>query len=225
MIGKNLAKSVYQKTLGPMVHRLFYRELISKTRNFDNVSWLGHPIWQDVTDLWVIQETISEVRPKLLIETGTNRGGSSLFYAHLFDLMGSGNIVTVDVEKLHTLCHPRITYLIGSSVEDAVMNVMRERAAKSGGPVMVILDSDHSRSHVLRELQCYSPLVTPGSFCLVQDGLVDVLPTLKAARPGPLPAIEEFLRTTDLFEVDEERCSKFIVTHHPKGWLRRRKNA
>lgn len=222
MIGRAFAKSVYQKTVGPLVHKLFLRELISKTGNFADVSWLGHPIWQDVMDLWIIQETISLIRPKLLIETGTNRGGSSLFYAHLFDLMGNGEVVTVDVEKLHNLSHPRITYLIGSSVSDEVVAEVTARAAKSDGPVMVILDSDHSKSHVFRELQCYTPLVTPGSYCLVQDGLVDILSSLKAARPGPLPAIEEFLASNHQFEVDVERCSKFIITHHPKGWLRRK---
>ena len=210
------------RLIRPTVNRLFLRDLILKTRNFGDVSWLGHPVWQNVLDLWTIQETISLVRPKLLIECGTNRGGSSLFFAHLFDLIGEGEVITVDVERLHELTHPRITYLIGSSTSAEIADVVRGRAAACSGPVMVILDSDHSRDHVRRELEIYAPLVTPGSYCLVQDGVIDVVSFFRNGRPGPLPAIEDFLRSTDKFELDADRCDRFLVTHHPKGWLRRK---
>src|SRR3954452_1566479 len=71
-------------------NQAFFSELTAKTNNFGRMTWLGNPIWQNVLDLWTIQETIAEVRPSLLIETGTNRGGSSLFFAHLMDLLGQG---------------------------------------------------------------------------------------------------------------------------------------
>ena len=90
-----------------------------KTNNFTGVRWLGHPILQNTLDLWTIQETIADLKPALIVETGTNRGGSSLFYAHLFDLMGTGGrIVTIDIARQHDLQHPRITYLIGDSTSD-----------------------------------------------------------------------------------------------------------
>jgi cephalosporin hydroxylase len=201
---------------------MFFQELIVKTNNFASVSWLGHPIWQNILDLWTIQETIAQVRPALLIECGTFRGGSALFYAHLFDLMQSGQVVTVDVQRGHNLAHPRITWLIGSSTSVEILEIVRGRAAACGGPVMVILDSDHSAAHVRRELECYAPLVTPGSYVLVQDGVIDTLPIFRSSRPGPLPAIEDFLRSTDAFELDAERCERFWITHHPRGWLRRK---
>src|SRR5690242_11035603 len=111
-----LIKSSLRRLLGPRINQLFFRQLVDRTRNFDTIRWLGYPVWQNVFDLWTIQETLSEVRPELLIECGTNRGGSARFYAHLFDLMGHGRIVTVDVEKMHDLSHPRVTFLLGSSV-------------------------------------------------------------------------------------------------------------
>jgi cephalosporin hydroxylase len=203
-------------------HRLFFSDLIKKTNNFGSVKWLGEPIWQNVLDLWVIQETIAEVKPELLIECGTNRGGSSLFYANLFDLMGKGEVITIDVEKMHSLSHPRVTYLLGSSTDSAIVKTVSERAAKCKGPVFLILDSDHSEKHVADELQRYAPLVTSGSYCLVQDGVIDVYEGFKNGRPGPLPAIEAFMRTTRDFEIDEERCSRYLVTHHPKGWLKKK---
>jgi cephalosporin hydroxylase len=215
---------MYNRLLRPTVHHLFFRELIGKTNNFYSASWLGHPILQNILDLWTIQETIALVRPGLLIECGTHRGGSSLFFANLFDLMGKGQIVTMDIERMHNLSHPRITYLIGSSTSEEVLAIVRKKATVCPGPVMVILDSDHSRDHVRRELECYAPLVTPGSYCLVQDGVVDTLSVFRSGRPGPLPAIEEFLRSSDSFEIDTERCERFLVTHHPSGWLRRKQS-
>jgi cephalosporin hydroxylase len=87
---------------------------------------------------------------------------------------------------------------------------------------MVLLDSDHNEAHVGREMEIYQRFVTPGSFLLVQDGVIDTLPFFAAGRPGPLPAIEAFLKAHQEFEVDTERCSRFLITHSPKGWLRHR---
>jgi cephalosporin hydroxylase len=216
-----IAQRLYRRLLRPRVPAWFFDELIDKTENFSHVTWLGQPIWQNVLDLWVMQETIAELRPALLIECGTNRGGSALFFAHLFDLMGQGSVVTIDVEKLHDIAHPRISFLVGSSISEPIIEAVRALAAQAGGPVMVTLDSDHRHEHVRAELAAYAPLVTPGSWCLVQDGVIDTLPCFAGGRPGPLPAIEEFLRTHPEFEVDEERARKFLISHHPKGWLKR----
>jgi cephalosporin hydroxylase len=204
------------------VRRAFFTELIRKTNNFDDIKWLGQPIWQNILDLWTIQETISEVRPDLLIECGTNRGGSSLFFAHLMDLLGTGSIITIDIEKLHSLSHPRITYLIGSSTASDIVQQVRARADAATGPILVILDSDHSQPHVAAELEIYAPLVTSGSFCLVQDGVIDTSPLFAGGRPGPLPAIDQFLAHHPEFEVDQQRCERFLISHHPRGWLRRK---
>jgi cephalosporin hydroxylase len=199
----------------------FMRELVKRTDNFGDVTWLGHPVWQNVLDLWVIQEAISEIKPALLIECGTNRGGSALFFAHLFDLMDQGRVVSVDVERMHDLEHPRVEFHIGSSVSDEMLGRMRQAAAAADGPVMVILDSDHSAEHVAKELDAYHGFVTPGSLMLCQDGVIDELPMLARDRPGPLVAIKQFLAQHPEFHVDERYDRRFVVTHHPQGWLRR----
>jgi cephalosporin hydroxylase/SAM-dependent methyltransferase len=212
---------------GPLVltepqRRLFFHDLIVQTRNFSHVTWLGYPIWQNVLDLWTLQEAITEIKPALLIECGTNRGGSALFFAHLFDLLGRGRVVTSDIMKMHDLSHPRISFLIGSSVSDDVFSQVRAEAAAAAGPVMVILDSDHAAAHVFKEMELYGSLVTPGSYMLVQDGVIDVMDEFRGGRPGPLVAIEEFLKRHTEFALDIERCDRFLITHHPKGWLRRK---
>jgi cephalosporin hydroxylase len=199
----------------------FFTRLIKKTNNFGSLTWLGQPLWQNVFDAWTIQETLSELRPALLIECGTNRGGSSYFFAALFDLMGYGRVITIDIEKMHDLSHPRITYLLGSSVAPEILDQVAHAVAETSGPVMVLLDSDHNEAHVRREMESYHRFVTPGSFLMVQDGVIDTLPIFALARPGPLPAIESFLRTHPEFEVDTERCTRFLISHSPKGWLRR----
>jgi cephalosporin hydroxylase len=204
------------------VTRLFHQDLVAKTGNFAHTTWVGQPIWQNVLDLWTIQETISEIKPALLIETGTNRGGSALFYAHLMDLLGTGRIVTIDIVKLHDLEHPRIEFLIGSSTDETIMDRVRAEAAAADGPVMVILDGNHDRDHVAKELELYAPLVTPGSLLLSQDGVIDELAMFADSRPGPLPANKDFLARHPEFEHDRERNERFLLTHHPLGWLRRR---
>ncbi len=212
---------LYRRTLGRLVHRLFHLDLIEKTDNFSDVRWLGQPVWQNVLDLWSIQEVIAEVRPALLIECGTNRGGSSLFYAQLFDLMDHGRIITIDIERLHDLSHPRVEYIVGSSTAPNVVERVRAAAAQVDGPIMVILDSDHAEAHVAGELEAYASLVTPGSYCMVQDGVIDKVTIFRHGRPGPLPAIEKYLARHPEFVWDTERTERFLITLHPKGWLRR----
>jgi cephalosporin hydroxylase len=219
---KKILYRIYQAVLARPIQWLFFQNLIAHTKNFGSIKWMGEPIWQNTLDLWTIQETLCEVKPELLIECGTNRGGSSLFYAHLFDLMDHGRIITIDVEKLHNLKHPRITYLLGSSTAPEIVDVVKKAAAQVKGPILVILDSDHSEGHVRKELDCYAPLVTSGSYCLVQDGVIDRLWIFRRGRPGPLPAITNFLKTHSEFTVDEERNNRFLITHHPQGWLLRK---
>ena len=209
-------------SLVELYRQAFFKDLIIKTQNFGTVKWLGQPIWQNILDLWTIQETISEIQPELLIECGTNRGGSALFYAHLFDLIGKGRVVTIDVESMHQLSHPRIRFLIGSSIAEPIFAHVREEVSKSSGPVLVILDSNHAAEHVFRELELYGPLVTRGSYVLVQDGIMDVMDMLRGPGPGPLAAIKAFLPQHPEFEVDTERCERFLISHHPLGWLRKR---
>jgi cephalosporin hydroxylase len=87
---------------------------------------------------------------------------------------------------------------------------------------MVILDGNHARDHVAQELELYAPLVTPGSLLLSQDGVIDELEIFRDSRPGPLPANRKFLEQHPEFEYDRERNERFLLTHHPLGWMRRR---
>ena len=212
----------YDRTLAGRLRRLFLTDLIIETGNFAKTTWLGQPIWQNVLDLHTMQETVCEVKPDLLIECGTNLGGSALFFASLFELMGKGSVLTIDVERMHDLSHPRITFLVGSSLDPEIITQAQFAASNVKGPVMVVLDSLHSASHVRAEMEAYCGLVTKGSYLFTQDGVIDELFMFRRGRPGPLQAIREFLRVHPEFEVDHDRSRRFLITHSPMGWLRRK---
>lgn len=204
------------------VARLFHADLVAKTQNFQSTSWMGVQVMQNVLDLWTIQETIAEVRPGLLIETGTWEGGSALFYAHLMDLLDHGRVVTIDIDDKNDIDHPRVQFIHGSSTAPDTLDQVRAAVQATVGPVMVILDGDHSRDHVARELELYGALVTPGSLLLSQDGIIDELELFREGRPGPLGANRDFLARHPEFEHDAERTGRLLLSHHPLGWMRRR---
>jgi cephalosporin hydroxylase len=214
-------RQLYERIVAKRVRQLFLADIVRQTGNFGTATWDGVTIWQNLYDLWTATETIQAVRPSLIVETGTYLGGSALYYGNLLDQIGGGRVITIDVENRHQRQHPRIDFLIGDSTSPGLVAFVREAAAGCGGPVLVILDSDHHAEHVLREMKAYGPMVTSGSFMLVQDGVIDVLPSMKTGYRGPLHAIRQFLPEHPEFEVDQSRCDRFLITHHPCGWLRR----
>jgi cephalosporin hydroxylase len=196
--------------------------MIRRTDNFGNTRWLGVPVWQNVTDAWLLQEAIVEGSVDLVIECGTHRGGSAYFMGTIFDLLGRGSIITIDVENQREVDHPRVEYIIGSSTDPGVFARVRRLVSELHPEhILVFLDSDHSQAHVERELELYSDLVGIGDYMCVQDGCIDELRMLRADRPGPLRAVEKFIPSDDRFEVDEERSGRYLVSHSPKGWLHR----
>lgn len=204
------------------LRRMGLRELIRRTGNFGGTYWLGHPIWQNPLDAWSIQETIVEDDVDLVIECGTNRGGSAYYMASIFDLLGRGHVITIDIERLTDLEHPRIDFITSSSVEPSVVDQVRNRMKElEATRPLVLLDSDHAGPHVLRELELYSEFVPVGGHLLVQDGCIDELSEMRADRPGPLWATERFLERDRRFEVDEEKSHRYLFSHSPSGWLRR----
>ncbi|MGH3941017.1 MAG: CmcI family methyltransferase [Pseudonocardiaceae bacterium] len=198
-------------------HRLYYG-LQEQTR--ENNSWLGVKVWKCPLDLWVYQELLYRVRPDLVIETGTYKGGSAYFMAGIFDLMDHGRVLTIDVDEDGSRPeHQRIEYVTGSSVDPAVLARVRKEAA-GNETVMVILDSHHHRDHVLAELREYSGIVTPGSYLIVEDTNINGHPVRAEYGPGPREAIEIFLATTQDFAPDAA-CEKFLLTWNAGGYLRR----
>jgi cephalosporin hydroxylase len=187
----------------------------------DNTSWLGAPVSKLPFDLWVLQEIVWETRPDLVIETGVLHGGSTLFYATLFDLIGQGAVIGVDVDlsSVHppVRSHPRVTLIEASSTDPSVVD--RISAAARDKRVMVTLDSDHSAAHVLGELRALAPLVSPGCYLVVEDTLIGH-PVASQLLPGPAEALREWLSEGQPFAIDRSR-EKWMLTAAPSGYLRR----
>jgi cephalosporin hydroxylase len=213
-------------------HALYY-DAAQVDRGWAVTHFLGVPILKNPLDLWLFQELIYRLKPDLLVETGTFLGGSAFYYASLFDLIGRGQVLTIDVwsgercarerkqqpERVRPI-HPRITYLEGSSVAEPIAAEARRRAAQAG-TVLVVLDSDHSRDHVLKELELYAPLVTPGSYLVVEDGNINGHPVLRDFGPGPFEAVEEWLPARKDFQVDRELEETHLFSFNRNGYLRR----
>jgi cephalosporin hydroxylase len=198
-----------------------------------NFTWLGRPVIQWPQDLIALQEVIWAVRPQLIVETGIAHGGSLVFSASMLELLGEGKVVGVDVDiRAHNraaiLEHPmarRIEMIEGSSVDEDVVAQVRAHA-QGLHRVMVVLDSNHTHDHVLAELECYSPLVTQGSYLVVMDTVVEDMPSdAFPDRPwdrgdNPMTAVREFLAGTSRFEVDQEISDKLLLSVAPSGYLR-----
>lgn len=211
--------STQEKTIIEDFHNLYYNGPADREQIYKRTYWMKVPCEKCPLDLWVYQEIISEIRPDLIIETGTRFGGSALFMAHILDILGKGEIITIDVDDtISRPIHPRIKYVHGSSSD---RNLVESALANRHDKVrMVVLDSDHSEAHVLGELRLLAPYVSVGSYLIVEDTNVNGHPTFPSFGAGPYEAVEKFLKTHKDFAVDDSR-EKFLITFNPRGYLRR----
>jgi cephalosporin hydroxylase len=204
---------------GP-ISTLFHYFMYRSGNVWATTKWMERPLLKWPCDLWIYQEIISETKPDLIIETGTNQGGSALYYANLFDLLGNGRVISVDIahppEGLPT--HPRIEFIKGSSTSPEIVATIKSRI-RSNEKVMVILDSDHSEKHVSAELKVYSSLVTRGCYLVVEDTNVNGHPVGRSHGPGPMEAVVNFLKSNPGFVADKTK-ERYKVTLNPNGWLR-----
>ena len=215
-----------------------------------NFSWQGRPIIQYPQDMIAMQEIIWEVKPDLIIETGIAHGGSLVFSASMLALLDvceaveSGSVfdprqtgrkvIGVDIEirphnreaiEKHPMNH-RIEMIEGSSVDPDIVALVREKA-KDHKRVLVCLDSNHSHDHVLAELNAYAPLVSPGSYCVVFDTIIEDMPEGSFPdRPwdkgnNPKTAVHEYLKTHAEFEINKSIQHKLLITVAPDGYLKR----
>jgi len=215
----------YRREAGRNVTEKFQQTYYNSFVWLNSTTWLGVPSEQTPTDNWSMQEIIAEIRPDYIIEAGTANGGTTLFYASVLSFVNpDGKVITVDVEP-HVekasrlpIWKQRVELIVGSSVDPKVTDHIAQEVA--GKKVLVTLDSLHTHDHVLREIEIYSKLVTPGSYLVVQDTNINGHPVNPGWGPGPMEAVEDFMKTHDNFVADRGR-EKFLLTYYPNGWLKR----
>jgi cephalosporin hydroxylase len=187
---------------------------------WQKTTWLGTPVWKCPLDLWLYQEILFTIKPDLIIETGTALGGSALYLASLLDLLGNGQIMSVDIETREDRPrHSRITYVHGSSTAPEIIKSMQQ-FSEDKKAVIVVLDSDHSKTHVIQEMELYGPLVTRGSYMIVEDTNINGHPVLRDFGSGPYEAVEEYLKNHNDFFIDYEK-EKFMISFNVHGYLKK----
>ena len=206
---------------------------------YHNFTWFGLPILQLPEDLLRLQEVIYALRPVVIVETGVYQGGSLLFHASLLAALGEGKVIGIDREiqpaTRDALCShplaPRITLLEGDSTDPKIVAQVAGLIG-SETPVLVILDSGHTREHVARELECYAPLVTRGSYIVATDGIMKDLSDVPRALPewktdNPFEAANEFAARHPEFRQQpppwpsHQGVLTENVTYWPGAWLER----
>jgi cephalosporin hydroxylase len=248
-VAERLRKSAQNTNLN-LAARTFMAESITPQYSY-NFNWLGRPIIQYPQDMAAMQEIIWEVKPDLIIETGIAHGGSLIFSASMLALLdmceaiekkqsldparSNRKVLAVDIDiRAHNRAaieaHPmasRIQMLQGSSIAADVVEQVYSAAA-GYSKVLVCLDSNHTHEHVLEELNSYAPLVSPGSYCVVFDTIVEDLPKeMFPDRPwgpgnNPKTAVWEFLKSHPEFEIDKSIDHKLLISVAPDGFLKRK---
>lgn len=203
-------------------HEIFYAK---KNQTWLANHWLGVQTSQNPNDAWITQEILVEQQPDFVVEAGTKHGGSALIWAMVLQQVNpSARVITIDIEDKITrarqlpLFQERIDFLLGSSTDKKIVEMVKQRVA--GKKVVVLLDSDHSRKHVLAEMRAYAPFVNVGSYLMVQDGILSGHPINDEMDGGPWEAIEEFLAENKDFEIDRRR-ERLLFTYCPRGYLKR----
>jgi len=199
-----------------------------------HVSWMGIPIIQFPQDMIAMQELIWRIKPDLIVETGIAHGGSIIYYASLLELVGAnGLVIGIDRDirsrnRAAIESHPmfkRIKMFEGSSTDTNLSQSVID-AAKDRQRIIVVLDSNHTHDHVLRELEIYSKLVKKDSYLVVFDTVIEDMPEGSFPdRPwdtknNPKTAVREFLQTNKRFVIDDEIEKKLLITVAPSGYLK-----
>ena len=201
-------------------------------------AWMGRPIIQLPEDMLRTQEVIYRLKPDVIVETGIAHGGSLIFYASLCKAMGKGRIVGVDIEirkhnreaiEAHEL-YDMITMIEGDSSAPDIVGQVDDQVGNAE-TVLVILDSNHTRQHVLAELEAYHHLVTPGSYIVATDGVMKWVydgPRGEThwQEDNPATAAHEFVSAHPDFIIEQpewpfnESELGTNITHWPDAWIK-----
>jgi cephalosporin hydroxylase len=183
-------------------------------------TWLGQPVTRPPTDLLAYQELVARLRPDWIIETGTGNGGRALFLASICELLGNGNVLSIDARKADDRPqHPRITYLTANTVQSDTAQRARDIVGEEPN-ALVVLGSGGSRGRMVAEFTLYSPLVPLGSYVVMEETIVNGHPVWPSFGPGPAEAVKNVINTRGDFAPDPD-MERSGLTFNPHGFLKR----
>lgn len=207
------------------IKRFFHKEISYPLKGIykghHQITYRGVPCIKCPFDYVTYQMILDEVKPDLIIEIGTNKGGSALYLADLMDIMGKGQIHSIDIQdEAFDLArkHPRIKlFTEGWQKYDLEL-------AKNFETILVIEDSSHEYENTLQAIQKFAPLVSPSSYLIVEDGIIEAMGWSKSYGGGPVKAIKEFLKKNKDFQLIEKWENFFgkDTSFNTKGFLVRK---
>ena len=223
------------------------KEYIKKSTKFLNFllesnynylfDWMGVPVIQLPNDILVIQELIYKEQPDLILECGIGHGGMLIFYSSILNLIGKKkyNIIGVDIFirkvnqnkiKNHRLSK-NISLFESSSVEDNFIKQFDKKINKKSKKKIIFLDSNHTKDHVLEELNKYSKILKKGEYIVVMDTVIDMIDNkFNKNKPfgkgnSPMDAVKIFLKTNKNFKLDKFYENKSFLTVARNGFLKK----
>ena len=229
------AREAYARLLERTRHKIPPTKARETTRlYFDTMAWQSMwfgdmEILKNPLDLWMVQQIIFEVKPDYIVETGTLHGGSALYYAHTLHGFGmeKARVITIDIldsrkaTSLKPLWNRYVEFVLGSSVDPKVVASIAGRV--KGKKVLVALDSEHTMTHVLKEMKLYGPMVSRGSYMIVEDTHLDGVPTNTGLGPGPMAAVRRYLAEGGSHEFEQDFSREtLLMSFNPGGWLRKK---
>jgi cephalosporin hydroxylase len=211
-----------------------------ETKYVYSFAWMGRPVIQLPEDMIRIQEVIFNIKPDVIIETGIAHGGSLIFYASLCKAMEKGRIIGIDIEirahnrkaiEEHFLYNGFIEMVEGSSTAKNIVEDVKAKIKKDE-TVLVILDSNHSKQHVLDELNAYAPMVSIGSYIVATDGIMELVQGLDRTEAdwdwnNPKAAALEFVEKNKNFIIEEpafpfnESIINERITYWPSCYIKK----
>jgi len=229
---KDISKMIKDKSFFNLSRKWLARSIYYKY-NY-NYTWLGRPIIKYPDDIVVMQEVLNKVKPDLVIETGIAHGGSVIFTASILKMIGKKNfrVIGIDIDiRKHNLKEIKksiyfkyIDLIEGSSIDEKIFKLVKKKIKKNK-KVLVILDSDHSFKHVIKELHLYSKLVSKNSYIILPDTYIDFMPknTFKKWKVGDntFTALQKFIKNNNNFKIDTEINKKSLISEAIQGYVKR----
>lgn len=196
--------------------------------------WCGVPIIRHPDDIVLQQEIVWNLKPRKIIETGVARGGSLVLSSSLMSLYSeSSKVLGIDIKIFDHARDALSRWLNDGSIEifeddstslNAVKKV-KEFLDADSQPILLVLDSNHSEEHVLKELRAFSSLLPSGSVIMVADTIVQEMPVdYYEDRPwgrdnNPLSAVKKFLAQNSQFSFHKEWCRRSLMGECRDGIL------
>ena len=220
-------KSIIKKILSPIVIKFFHYIWWQSKDTWPRNKFLGYEILQCPFDLQIYQELIFASKPEFILQTGICGGGSIVYFSSILDLMGASNevkVIGVDIElskEAKEIKNDRVILFEGSSTNEEVVSKIKNYTTGKKG--IVILDSDHSETHVFNELSIYKDFVQKGCYLIVEDTNLNGNPVHPNFGPGPFEAVKKFLIENKEFAQDNQLWKRNLFSFHQYGWLLRNK--